>query len=265
MRFNPLVAAVAGIMVIGSIPALVKHNGYGGGEGRESQRQQSHAAAPAPLVNSPTTSADSGGTPCPETDQTKFDCNTVSAIANVRQAEAAERFNGLAILEIMVGLFTAFVAGLAARFARDAAEAATRSFKAFVAAEDAHLVLDFEQGPVGQWTDEEGVTKVNYSFRITVSNVGRSAARLQQYIFSNCEGSVARSFGETLKPDASTQLLDNFLFIMASDRKADVRISYATALHPLTHFDVTVGMDLSGRLNATAYVTSSRIGRPKAK
>jgi hypothetical protein len=232
----------------------------------ENSQQHAKAASQTPAAvqqpNSPHNQTSQG---CPGTKETRFDCNTVATIANLRQADAAERFNNLAGVEVCIGAATAVAAILAARWAKHAAEAATKSFRAFVAAEDAHLVLDFAQGPIGRRANSEGVDKTNYSFKITISNVGRSAARLHQIIISNSDGSMARSFGETLKADASTELPD-WLLITADDPKANVSVGYATSLHPLTNFEAVVGMDVHvGERAATAYVISSRLGRPKTK
>src|SRR5690348_4940799 len=100
MRFNPLIAAIAGLFVIIAIPALVKDRHHGAGEDRRTEAQQRNAALPAPLTQAPSSSGNAQGAPCPGTEQSKYDCDTVSAIANVRQADAAERFNRLAIFEI---------------------------------------------------------------------------------------------------------------------------------------------------------------------
>jgi hypothetical protein len=124
MRFHPLWAAVAGILVIGSIPALVKNTEHRGGEPSQAKEQQRNAAPPATAVNLPPAPRGGYCAPCPCTRQNHFACLTISAVANVRQAVAAERFNRLAIFEIFVGLVTAFVAGLAAWFAKDAVIAA---------------------------------------------------------------------------------------------------------------------------------------------
>lgn len=161
------------------------------------------------------------------------------------------------------GFLTLIAASLAAFYARDAAKASRGSLQAFVAAEDAHLVLDFAQGPIGRWTGEDGVEKVNYSFMVTVSNVGRSAARLQQVIFSYSGGRSERGFGKTLKADSSLELIDDWLLINADDPTAMVQISYATSLHSLTQLDVVVGLKVLGGLKATAFLVRSRTGRPK--
>lgn len=229
-----------------------------------SQQQANPAQQPAPVKKKPTSSS-SQQRGCPGTRFPKYSCEAITAEATMRQVDLAREQTDLAKQNNWLNLVTALVAGLAAYFAARAAGAATKSYKAFVAAEDAHLVLDFEQGPYGQWTSG-GVTKDNYSFRVTVSNVGRSAARLQRLIFKSSDGSVARSFGETLQRDASTPILSDWLMINADSPTANVQISYATALHPVTHFDVVVGMDVEVRgRKATAYVVSSRIGRPRQK
>jgi hypothetical protein len=227
-------------------------------------QQQGHSA-PATLVQPPAAKGNESGHGCPGTNQTKLDCNAVTAIAAIRQAAAAERFNNVVWVEIGVGAFTALFAYLAARWARRAAEAGIKSYKAFVAAEDAHLVLDFAQGPIGRWSGEDGVEKVNYSFKVTVSNVGRSAARLQEAIFSYSGGRSERGFGKTLKADSSMELVDDWLLINADDPTARVQISYATSLHPLTQLDVVVGLKVLGGLKATAYLVSSRTGSPPQK
>jgi hypothetical protein len=93
------------------------------------QQQQPKAATPATPVQLPHATSKSESSACPETHQIKYDCNTVSAIANVRQAEAAEWFNHLAYAEIGIGLATAVIAVLAARWAKRAAKAARKALK----------------------------------------------------------------------------------------------------------------------------------------
>jgi hypothetical protein len=93
------------------------------------QEQQAKPAAPAALAQLPGSAGKRQGSACPETHQAKYDCNTVSAIANVRQADAAERFNHLAYAEITVGIITAVVAALAANWAKKAATAGRRANK----------------------------------------------------------------------------------------------------------------------------------------
>jgi hypothetical protein len=241
-------------------------------EGQRSGGQQQTKAAKhtALSVQQPNAAHSQTSQGCPAAHEPRLDCNTVSAIANVRQADAAEWFNNLAVAEIGVGLFTAFVAALAARWAKTAAEAGVSSYRAFVAAEDAHLVLDFWPRPHGSSTTSEGVTTRNWTFEVTVSNVGRSAARLQQLTINSFEGSVARSFGETLKPDETTKLPEWVWFLAAEgenpeDKTASIELTYATALHPVTRLHVEAGIDLKYANKPTAYVASSRTGRPKAK
>jgi len=92
----------------------------GGGKQQEAQT----SAKPAHAVQQPSAQHSEQTDGCPGTHQTRYDCNTVSAIANVRQADAAEWFNHAAVLEIGVGLVTAAAAFFAAKFARDAVTAA---------------------------------------------------------------------------------------------------------------------------------------------
>jgi hypothetical protein len=96
------------------------------GPPQQAQRkeQQTGAANPTALIDSPRAQTVPKGAGCPGTQQTKYDCNTISAIANIRQADAAERFNRLAIFEIGVGFVTAVVAFFAAVFAKNAVTAA---------------------------------------------------------------------------------------------------------------------------------------------
>jgi len=85
------------------------------------QQQLKGLGNPSTVVQQPSGVPTHG---CPGTHQTQYDCNTISAIANIRQADAAEWFNHAAVVEIGVGLVTAVVAFFAAKFAADAVKAA---------------------------------------------------------------------------------------------------------------------------------------------
>jgi hypothetical protein len=66
-------------------------------------------------------------------------CEAITAEATLQQIDVARQNNWISVI-------TAFVAGLAAFFAARAAGAATTSYRAFVAAEDASLVVEFPSG-----------------------------------------------------------------------------------------------------------------------
>lgn len=90
----------------------------------QSDQQHNQSANPQAFDDSPKAPPAANDAGCPGTNQTKYDCNTISAIANIRQADVAERFNRLAVLEIGVGIGTAVVAFFAALFAKNAVAAA---------------------------------------------------------------------------------------------------------------------------------------------
>ena len=199
---------------------------------------------------------------CPGTSHPQLSCDAVTAIAAVRQADAAERAHQATSFEIGLGVTTAVVAFFAAKFARNAAMAATESYRAFVAAEDAHLVLDFEGGALMETASDGVITGQHYAFEVIVTNVGRSAARLHQLFMRTEEGSAAQSLAQTLKADCSTKL-PQILWIDAATGTATISITYATSLRSVANYEATIGVDAtSGGPNATAYVASSRIGRP---
>jgi hypothetical protein len=133
-------------------------------------QQQAKAAGQATApVQQPNAAHGQASQGCPGTQEARFDCNTVSAIANVRQADAAEWFNNLAVAEIGVGLLTAAVAFFAAKFARDAAAAGHKTLAAFVALERPR-VLPSAMGAA----DDHGMIKVN----LGVANLGKSSGAI---------------------------------------------------------------------------------------
>jgi hypothetical protein len=118
---------------------------------------------------------------CPGTHQTKLDCNAVTAVATVRQAEAADSFNRLAYVEIGVGLAMAFVTFFAAKFAKDAAKAARDTVKAFTEVEAANIVVTLEAFSTfndGPYDPALGTTtgKKVLKFDVLAHNLGRSTA-----------------------------------------------------------------------------------------
>jgi hypothetical protein len=77
------------------------------------------------------------------------------------------------------GFLTLIAASLAAYFARNAAYAARDSYNAFIAVEDAYLIVEFPSISVVEETDVKGVKNVRYSATATITNIGRTAAYLR--------------------------------------------------------------------------------------
>lgn len=101
---------------------------------------------------------------CPGTNQNKLDCDAVTAVATVRQADTAAVFNKLAYVEIGVGLVTSLIAFLAAKFARDAAAAARDANRPWLAVEVAVKALTIS------------AEVVSLPIEVTVANYGKSPA-----------------------------------------------------------------------------------------
>jgi hypothetical protein len=151
--------------------------GSDGADSQGRQQQAQHPATAPPVLQAPKALAEKEGSACPGTHQGQYDCNTISAIANVRQADSANFLNYVAAGEIGVGLFTAGVAYFAMRFAKRAANAASETLcheRLRSAAElrpwlsiDAHLVS------LGLSDD-----RFNAHFEVVYKNIGQTAARL---------------------------------------------------------------------------------------
>jgi hypothetical protein len=141
------------------------------------EQQTEPAKQPAPVKKEPSAS---GGQQrgCPGTRFPKASCEAITAEATMRQVDVAREQADLARQNNWLNLVTALVAGLAAFFAARAAGAATKSYKAFVAAEDAHLAIEF---PNGTWTEtgrDGRWVETSYHLTIVITNIGRSTARV---------------------------------------------------------------------------------------
>jgi hypothetical protein len=237
----------------------------------KAENDKANAVATAKADKHAPGAADDKAQRCPGTQYPNLKCEAISAQSDLetarqslRQANQSARQGDLFRTEIAISFLTMCAAFAAAGFAAVAARATRDTVKAFIKVEDAHLVIDLEPSICGSSTPAGGPTTYNYTFKVTVSNIGRSVARLQRVSISTLEGAVVRSFGETLKADATTELSDPLWF--SDTEKATLSITYATALHPITTIEWTLGLKVLviGR-KAEAYIISSRTGRPKEK
>lgn len=209
---------------------------------RSGYQQQADTASHAPaIIQQPNSTHGQTSQGCPATGETRFDCNTVSTIANVRQADAAERFNNLAGIEIGVGLVTAAAAVLAARWAKKAADAARDTVNSFTEVERADLAITLEQfreQPYGTKNEYGGmhVTGARLKFDVVANNLGRSSGLItavssgwyssadppkpviltgppRKYIVKGGESAVLKMDWEK---DVATLKTERFLFVTVS-------------------------------------------------
>lgn len=222
-----------------SLAYFGEYRGMSGGlpkqaTGGDQQQQTQTAAGPSAVVEQASSGHRQQTQGCPETRQAKYDCSTVSAIANVRQADAAEWFNNAAVVEIGVGLVTAGVAFFAAKFAKDAAKAARDTLKAFIQVERADIFVtleSFEKALEGNmYVPETGTTtggKTVVHFDVVANNLGRSAALISvvgtEWSKSKDEGDIVNFGGDptprTVPAGGSVTLKaitrgDNFLWVL---------------------------------------------------
>jgi hypothetical protein len=223
-----------------------------------SQQQTKVAGSVVRSIQQPNAAHRQTGQGCPGTSETRLDCNTLSAIANVRQADAAERFNTLAGIEIGIGFATAIAAILAARWAKKAAEAGTKSYQAFVAAEDASLDIEFtDANEIESWT--EGVQQpTTYFFTAIITNIGRSTARVHRCIVRGDPQNFI-PVNKTLKQNESEALITRLdigpLTIF------EFQVSYATPIRPNAELVLKVFPTKKTSSNGGATITGSVIGR----
>jgi len=219
--------------------------------GQQQAKAAGHASA---AIQQPNATHSQGSQGCPGTRETRFDCNTVATIANVRQADAAERFNNLAAVEIGIGFITAIAAVLAARWAKRAASAGTKSYEAFVAAEDAFLSVEFPNGTLIE-SVVDGVRQPDtYFLTALITNVGRTTARVH-----GCStGENHIPIQKTLKRDECEEL--GWRIPLDSLAQFNLRISYTTPIRPKAEMIVTAAPMLTlGNARIQANVVRTRI------
>lgn len=194
---------------------------------------------------------------CPGTDHPQLSCSTVSAIAAVRQADSADRAANVASFEAALGIATVAFAYLAARWAKRAAQAGTGSYKAFVAAEDASLIVEFPTGTIMQ-ISEDGQSREEYVLRPTITNVGRSTARVHSVWTKDQEIAV----GKTLRRDEDITLEES-LWVDGAAEAFHARVHYSS---PLTssvalHIEVGLNRSLAPRGRVVATITKASVKR----
>ena len=165
---------------------------------------------------------------CPGTQYPKLSCEAISAQSDLEQARQAAKQADQAVRqadlfrwEILISAATMVVAFAAAAFAARAASAGTKSYEAFVAAEDAHLVLDFSDGTIIQhylpeYGDEEW--RDHYMITAKITNVGRSTARIRNcYLDGNIIGAsktLRRDEEWSISKRIERESLDEFEFVI---------------------------------------------------
>jgi hypothetical protein len=232
-----------------------------GGEQSNAGQQQGQTVPQATVVNPIHTNSQQSGHGCPGTNQTQLDCNALTAIATVRQADAAEYFNSVVWVEIGIGALTALFAYFAAHWAKRAAEAGRKSYEAFVAAEDAYLSVEFPNGIVVE-SIENGVRSNTYHLTFVIANLGRSTARIHG---CSCGDDQHIPIQQNLKTDESLEKgwrlqLDRF-------EPFDLHVSYDTPIRERVELIVTgtPTRHLHGKAQLSAYVTGRRFGTPARK
>jgi hypothetical protein len=203
--------------------------------GQPERAQQATAAQkPPPLTNQPA-SASSEQPGCPGTPTPELSCEAITANATLQQADLMRGNNWL-------GLVTAAVAGLAAWFAASAARAATKSYKAFVAAEDAYLSVEFPNGTIVE-SSVDGVSQPDtYFLTAIITNLGRTTARVHGCSY----GEEHIPIQKTLKTDESEEL--GWRIQVDSLAQFDLHISYSTPMRPKAELILTVSpMKFTGR------------------
>ena len=195
-------------------------------------QQEQKAASPTALVKPPHANSNQQSHACPGTAQTQFDCNAVTAIATVRQANAAETFNGLAYAEIGVGILTAVVAFFAAKFAAQAVKAARDNLSHDKVQTKAQLrpwlshcgfeITPFRNATVGE---EDGSTKIierGLIGRVSFINTGPSPALNVRFFSDHKMGGMmdeeAPHFEQTGKSDNSAGAIGPQRGASAADR-----------------------------------------------
>jgi hypothetical protein len=164
---------------------------------------------------------------CPGTRAPQVSCDALTAEATMRQADIAADQTDLMRWGNWLGLLTTLVAGAAAYFAYSAASAGTKSYKAFVAAEDAHLAVEFPNGTLIE-SQVDGVRQPNsYHLTAKITNIGRSTARLK-YCRVNAVDAEQLSVDETLKKDESTEL--GWRIMLESLEPFKLLINYASPI-----------------------------------
>lgn len=150
-------------------------------------------------------------------------------------ADAAQRANSISILGLLVGIGTVLAAGAAAIFTNRTARAAIASRDAFVAAEDASLVVEFPSGGVLEHAIEGVRQPDSYCFDFLITNIGRSTARVHGW---QINGGKFERREHTLEANASWSLEDEII-VVPTDGYFDVSIHYFSPLGEERALDVT--------------------------
>jgi hypothetical protein len=167
---------------------------------------------------------------CNGTSQPTLSCDAISAQAAVDQVRDADQQIsaewwgiGVGALTLVAAVFAAYYAKEAARHTQAGAVAASENLAAFIAVEDASVVLSIPAGHLVTGTVDR------FSMKMAISNVGRSAAFLSRIDFG---GENVGHMAETLEP-GKTYSLPGFMHFDRVDGGTPISgyVEYSTALH----------------------------------
>lgn len=170
------------------------------------------------------------------------DPNWIAAQAARDSADYAFWMNLISLAGLIVGGLTMIAAGaaayfawLAAREARRSANAASASQEAFVAAEDANLVIEFPNGTKGESFEHGKLIRTTYDLNVLISNIGRSAARIEGWRF----GDKTHRQEHTLKAGESWGRIHPIPVEVAPGQDFNVSILYSSPIRQQMALDVT--------------------------